>query len=136
MKIKSIFTGILVTIFLASGTQLAMAQEKKEKKVFEKVEVMPKFQEKDLKQFRTWVMQNVKYPEDALKEGISGKVYVGFIINSEGDIEDVKIKKGDHDSLNKEVLRVVKSSPKWIPGFNEGKPVNVAIVIPVEFKLS
>jgi protein TonB len=136
MKIKSIFTGILVLSVLMLTTGNINAQEKKEKKVFEKVEVMPKFQDQDYKQFNHWVMKNVKYPEDALKEGISGKVFVSFIINIEGDIEEVKIKKGVNKSLDEEVLRVVKSSPKWTPGYDGKKAVNVAMVIPVEFKLN
>ena len=136
MKIKSIFTGILVLSVLMLTTGKINAQEKKEKKVFEKVEVMPKFQDQDYKQFNNWVMKNVKYPEDALKEGISGKVFVSFIISSEGDVEEVKIKKGVNKSLDDEVLRVVKSSPSWTPGYDGGKAVNVAMVIPVEFKLN
>ena len=136
MKIKSIFTGILMLAVLAGTTITASAQEKKEKKVFEKVEVMPKFKDQDYKQFNHWVMKNVKYPEDALKEGITGKVFVSFIINTDGDVESVKIKKSVNESLDNEVVRVVKSSPQWTPGYDGGKAVNVAMVVPVEFKLN
>jgi len=97
---------------------------------------MRKFQEKEIAHFNTWVMKKIVYPREALKEGISGKVYVAFTVAADGTIEDVKIKKGAHEYLDKEVLRVVKSSPAWKPGLNKGKAVAVAIVIPVDFKLS
>ena len=136
MKIKWIFSGILALIILSGATFQAFSQEKKENKVFEKVELMPKFQGKDIKHFNQWVMKNIQYPKDSLKEGISGKVYVGFVVASDGSVTDVKVKRSVHEYLDKEVVRVVKSSPAWTPGKNKGKAVDVAIAIPVDFKLS
>jgi protein TonB len=136
MKIKSILSLFIALSFLMAPMSQVSAQEKSKKEVFEKVEVMPKFQGKDVKHFKQWVTSQIKYPKKALKEGISGKVYANFVIASDGKVVDVEIKKGVHELLDKEVLRVVKSSPKWTPGMNKGKAVDVAIVIPVEFKLS
>ena len=136
MKIRMIFSGILALIFLSGASFQAVSQEKKEGKVFEKVEVMPQFEGKDIKHFSQWVMKSIKYPKEALKEGITGKVFVGFVVASDGSVKDVKIKKSAHKYLDNEVLRVVKSSPAWTPGKNKGKAVNVAIAIPVDFKLS
>ncbi len=136
MKIRLIFSGILALFFLSGATIQSVAQDKKEAQVFKVVEEMPKFQGKDIKHFNKWVMSNVKYPKEALKDGISGKVWANFVVAADGTVEDVKIKKGAHKLLADEVLRVVKSSPKWTPGSQKSKAVAVAISIPVHFKLS
>ena len=136
MKIRLIFSGILTLIFFSGATVQSFSQDKKETQVFLVVEDMPQFQGKDIKHFNKWVMSNVKYPAEALKDGISGKVFVSFVINSDGTVKDVKIKKGAHKLLDDEVLRVVKSSPTWTPGKQRGKAVAVSMAIPVQFKLS
>src|SRR5210317_1833269 len=123
MKIKSIFSGILALIFLTGLSMQANSQDKKEKQVFKVVEEMPKFEGKDFKHFNKWVMTQVKYPEAAKKEGISGKVFVSFVIRKDGKLEDITIKKGANKLLDDEVLRVVKSSPVWTPGKQRGKAV-------------
>lgn len=136
MKIRLIFSGILALIFLSGATVQSFSQDKKDTQVFKVVEKMPKFQSKDIKHFNKWVMSNVKYPEEALKNGIAGKVFASFVVAADGTVQDVKIKEGVDKLLADEVLRVVKSSPKWTPGSQKGKVVAVAITIPVHFKLS
>ena len=136
MKIKLILSLAIAFAFLAAPLSQTFAQDKSEKQVFKVVEDMPQFQGKDLKHFTKWVMTQVKYPKEALKDGISGKVFASFIVSDDGTVKDVKIKKGEHQLLNDEVLRVIKSSPKWTPGKQKGKAVDVSMVVPVEFKLS
>lgn len=78
---------------------------------------------------------NLKYPPIAAESGISGRVYVGFVVNRDGTIVDVAITRGVETSLDNEAIRVVKSMPKWKPGKQGGKTVRVSYSIPVNFIL-
>ncbi|MBN2614997.1 MAG: M56 family metallopeptidase [Bacteroidales bacterium] len=80
---------------------------------------------------------HIKYPQTAKKEFIQGVVYATFIIEKDGSISDVKIKRGIGYGCDKEVIRVIKSMPTWIPGKNKkGEPVRSSVTLPVKFKLS
>ena len=103
--------------------------------IFVIVEDMPTFQGKDVNAFRQWVAQHIKYPEIAAENGIQGKVYVQFIVEPDGHVDHVKVIRGVDPSLDAEAVRVVKSSPKWSPGKQRGKPVRVAYTIPIAFVL-
>jgi len=103
--------------------------------VFIIVEDMPTFQGGDQNAFRTWIQQNLRYPEIAQENGISGKVYVQFAVNSKGEVVDVKVVRGVDPALDKEAMRVVSSSPKWVPGKQRGKPVKVQFTFPIVFVL-
>ena len=83
-----------------------------------------------------WVYQYLKYPKYAQENGIQGRVLVDFVIDERGEVRDVKIARGVHESLAEEALRVVSASPKWRPGRHRGKKCKVALTIAVEFKLS
>lgn len=71
-----------------------------------------------------------------MENGISGKVYIQFVIEKDGSITDVKVARGVDSSLDKEAVRVVKSMPKWTPGKQRGKPVRVAYTLPINFQLT
>ena len=135
MKIKSILGLAIALTFLLAPHAQTIAQEKSDKQVFLVVEDMPQFQGKDIKHFRNWVMTQVKYPKEALKNGISGKVFAEFVIDRDGQVTDVKIKKGVDKLLDDEVVRVIKSSPKWTPGKQRGKSVKVQFTFPINFVL-
>ena len=109
--------------------------EEVEEEVFIIVEDMPTFQGGDQNAFRTWIQQNLRYPEIAQENGISGKVYVQFAVNSKGEVVDVKVVRGVDPALDKEAIRVVSSSPKWGPGKQRGKPVKVQFTFPIVFVL-
>jgi len=96
---------------------------------------MPSFQGGGLLEFRSWVMNNLRYPKIAVENGVSGKVYVQFIVNAKGRIQDAVIIRGADPSLNEESLRVVLSSPKWVPGKQGGKAVKVQYTLPIHFLL-
>ncbi len=106
-----------------------------EGEVFFIVENMPEFVGGGLEEFSNWVNQNVKYPQIAIQNGISGTVYVDFVIDKTGSVSSVKIAKGVDPSLDNEVTRVLKTSPAWTPGKQRGKLVNVKMSIPVKFML-
>jgi TonB family protein len=82
-----------------------------------------------------WINANLKYPEKALKAGISGKVYVSFIVSRTGKVKNAIISKSVSPSLNDEAIRVINSMPDWKPGSQGGKSVDVQMLVPVEFKL-
>jgi protein TonB len=99
------------------------------------VEEMPSFQGKGVNRFREYISRNLVYPQEAVKKNISGRVIVQFIINSKGEIENVVVVRGVDPMLDQEAVRVVSSSPKWEPGKQRGKPVNVLFTFPISFRL-
>ncbi|MFA7200263.1 MAG: M56 family metallopeptidase [Bacteroidales bacterium] len=91
---------------------------------------------KDESEFTRWVMTNLKYPEEAKKKGIQGRVVVSFELSKTGQVANVKVLRGANPELDNEVVRVVESSPVWErPGQSKGKTVRVHYVVPVNFSL-
>ena len=103
--------------------------------IFIEVEDMPKFNGQGADEFRIFIAENLTYPEEARKKKEEGRVFVSFIVNKEGYVQDVEVARGVSPSLDKEALRVTKSSPKWEPGYQNGKAVNVRFTFPIVFKL-
>ena len=101
--------------------------------VFFIVEQMPTFQGGTIDDFREWVAKQLVYPEDAAEKGISGRVLVSFIVETDGSLSNIKVVKGSYPSLDAEALRVVKSSPKWEPGVQRNHKVRVSVTIPINF---
>ncbi|MCK4746089.1 MAG: energy transducer TonB, partial [Bacteroidales bacterium] len=99
------------------------------------VEEMPSFHGGGLEAFRSWIIKNLKYPELAAENRISGKVFVQFVVNSRGKVEDVVVIRGVDPALNNEAIRVIKSSPKWIPGKQSNRAVKVQFTRPINFVL-
>lgn len=81
-----------------------------------------------------YLAENVKFPENAKKDSLSRKVFVQFVINQEGDVENVKVARGVDKAFDKEAIRVVESMPKWEPAKQFGKPVKFTHTIAVAFK--
>jgi TonB family protein len=120
-------------------TKVENAQEpvkkvQKEEEIFTVVEVMPKFPGGDEARIN-YMVNNIKYPEDARKSGKSGTVFVTYVVEKDGSITDVQILRGFYKSCDEEALRVVKAMPNWEPGKQDGKPVRVKYNIPIYFKL-
>ena len=124
----------LMMLVLLFSFMTSTAQTKKNDMVFDVVEVMPQFPGGQIAMLQ-YLMKNIKYPEQAMKEGIQGRVTVRFIVEKDGSISDVKPVLSVHPLLNKEAVRVVESMPKWTPGKQNGKPVRVRFNLPVMFKL-
>ena len=82
-----------------------------------------------------WVYQYLKYPEEALMDGVQGRVMVDFIIGKDGKVSDVRVVKGVSPELDAEAVKVVSASPKWKPGRRAGEKVRVSMTIHVEFRL-
>jgi len=110
-------------------------EEVNEMEVFFVVEDMPTFQGQSSDAFRIYIQKNLKYPMIAQENGVSGRVFVQFDVNASGSIENVIVVRGVDPSLDREAVRVVKSSPKWTPGKQRGRPVRVRFTFPIVFQL-
>lgn len=82
-----------------------------------------------------FIQSELKYPKVARKNKIQGQVYVSFIINNQGLVDSLSISKSVNSELDNEAMRVIKQMPKWIPGTQDGKPVNVHFTFPINFRL-
>ncbi|TXI71677.1 MAG: energy transducer TonB [Cyclobacteriaceae bacterium] len=85
--------------------------------------------------FYKYVGEKMKYPAQARRMGVEGRVFVEFVVNRDGSIVDVKAIKGIGAGCDEEAVRVVQSAPSWKPGKQRGKPVRQKMVIPIIFKL-
>ncbi|MBR1927702.1 MAG: TonB family protein [Bacteroidales bacterium] len=82
-----------------------------------------------------WVYSYMKYPEEAVKKGVQGRVLVDFVISEDGKIRDVKVLKGADPLLDEEAVRIISASPQWKPGRVRGKKVSSEMSLYVEFRL-
>ena len=104
--------------------------------IFFIVEEMPEFEGDDKgEKFREYIGENLIYPEKAAQNKISGRVFVQFIVKSDGTVANVKVVRGVDPLLDAEAIRVIESSPKWEPGKQRGKAVNLAYTFPINFVL-
>lgn len=102
--------------------------------IYDKVEQMPGFPGGQ-SALMSFLSRNVKYPKVCQENGIQGRVIIQFVVNKDGNISDVSVYKGVNPYLDAEAIRVVKSMPKWTPGKQKGKYVNVKYTLPISFRL-
>ena len=136
----------LVLLVIVVAPARANAQDKKEKttqtrkdtttddKIYEVCEQMPIFEGGDAALLK-YLTDSVKYPELAKKHGVQGRVVIGFIVEKDGSLTDVKVLRHVDIALDAEALRVVKGMPKWIPGCQDEQLVRVRYNVPVSFRL-
>jgi TonB family protein len=79
--------------------------------------------------------ENIRYPEEARKKGVEGKVFVQLVVDADGSISEVQVLKGIGYGCDEEAVRVIKAMPAWKPGTQKGEPVNVRMSMPINFKL-
>jgi periplasmic protein TonB len=79
---------------------------------------------------------NLNYPKKPRNKGVEGRVLVYFVVEKDGSLGEISVKEGVHPELDAEVLRVVRSMPKWTPGMEDGEKVRVAYHLPIRFKLT
>lgn len=106
-----------------------------EEQVFIDPESMPEFGNGGINEFLLWTYKNLKYPEEAIQKSISGKLYIVFTVDSTGYVKNAKIYRSAGTILDNEAIRVVQSSPKWIPGKLYGKYTNIQFTMPIVFDL-
>ena len=85
--------------------------------------------------FYQYLVDNMRYPAQARRLGVEGKVALSFVVDKNGAISDVKVLKGIGSGCDEEAVRVMKNAPNWSPGKQRGKPVKQRCIIPLNFKL-
>lgn len=121
-----------ITILRAVGDDSTVSDKEK---VYQVVEQQPSFPGGREELFK-YLAYNVKYPIDATKNKIEGRVLVTFVVEHDGSISNVNVANSVYPSLDKESIRVVSGMPKWIPGKANGKTIRVKYTIPITFRLN
>jgi protein TonB len=124
---------LFITIsFVLIGVFSAIAQTNEP--VYEQVDIMPEYQG-GMTEITSFIGKNLKYPEQAVKANVIGKVIVKIIIEKDGSVNSVSFLKGIGFGCDEEVERIVKLMPKWKAGIKDGKNVRTFFVLPVMFAL-
>ncbi len=87
------------------------------------------------RKFMEAIYKNIRYPENAREEGITGDVLIRFVVEKDGSISDITPLRGVCESIEQECMRVMKFMPEWMPGMKNEKPVKVSYNLPIKFKL-
>lgn len=106
----------------------------KERVVYAVAEVMPEFPG-GMAAMMKFLGDSINYPIEAKEKKIQGRVVITFVVREDGVVVDPEIVRGVEDSLDKEALRVVSAMPKWVPGKQDGKAVNVKYALPITFRI-
>ena len=134
---------LLVIVFAPAG---ANAQNKKvnkaqthkdtttDDKVYDVCEQMPIYEGGDAALLK-YLGENLKLPEEDQERGMQGRMVVGFVVEKDGSLTNVKVLRAVDIALDAEVLRVVKGMPKWIPGRHNGQRVRVRHLLPIHICL-
>lgn len=120
----------------AAPTKVEVAVEAapKEEEIFTVVEQQPEFSG-GMAALGQYLSKNLRYPAAAQRANIAGRVFVSFVVNTDGSIQDVQVLKGLGFGTDEEAQRVVKGMPKWRPGKQSGRPVRVKYNLPINFTL-
>ena len=111
------------------------SQKSEENTPYIMVEKMPTFQGGDLNVFRNWVQSKIQYPKEAMDKGIKGRVVCSFVVEKDGSLTDFDVLQSPDKSLADEVVRILKTSPKWEPGEQRGEKVRVKYMVPIVFSI-
>ena len=138
LKTKEMKKLIIMSLMAIFGLTTVSAQKtvvaQKNQQVFDVVEQMPEYPG-GMSALLEYLMQNVKYPEDAEKQKIEGKVMASFIVETDGSISEIKVLKPVYPSLDAEAVRVVQGMSNWTPGKQRGQLVRVRYTLPIMFRL-
>jgi protein TonB len=125
---------VLMLITFNSISAQSDSSEVKELTIFKETDKMPEYPGGTTELYK-FLSRNLVYPTMAKEMGVQGKVYASFIIDKDGTPSGFRIVKGLNDECDKEVLRVLKKMPKWIPAELDGRKVSVMYRLPVNFML-
>ena len=114
--------------------EVVLTKESADGKVYDVVDQMPQFPGGPSKLFE-YLARNVRYPAEAEKAGIQGRVIVSFVVEKDGSVSNAKTVKAIHPALDEEALRVINSMPNWTPGKKNGEATRVKYTVPVTFRL-
>ncbi|MBR6975169.1 MAG: energy transducer TonB [Bacteroidaceae bacterium] len=130
---KLILMSLMAVFCLSTVSAQKTVVSKKNQKVFDVVEQMPEFPG-GMEALVKYMAENMKYPEDAKKQQVEGRVLVQFIVETDGSVSNTEVLMRVFPSLDAEAVRVISGMPKWIPGKQNGKVVRVKYTIPVSFR--
>lgn len=99
------------------------------------VETMPSFRGGDLNKFRLWVQNKINYPQEAIDKKIEGRVFLTFIIETDGSVSNVTVVKGLDPLIDSVAVKAIQESPRWSPGRQRGQPVRVRYSFPLNFAI-
>lgn len=114
--------------------EVAVEAAPKDDQIFVVVEQQPEFPG-GMAAMNQFLGKNIRYPAAAQRANVSGRVFVSFVVNTNGSIQDVQVLKGLGFGTDEEAKRVVESMPKWRPGKQSGRPVRVKYNLPINFTL-
>jgi len=124
-----------VTIDEPVGNSDAKVTEEDPNKIFTSVEQVPEFPG-GIEKFYAYLGKSIRYPAVARENGTQGRVIVSFVCEKDGSLTDIKVARGIGDGCDEEAVRVLRASPKWKPGIQNGRPVRVAYSVPISFTLA
>lgn len=122
----------IVCLMAASAQKTVVSQSNQN--VYDAVEQMPEFPG-GMPAMIEYLQTNLKYPKDAIKQQVGGRVMVMFVVETDGSLSNVRVARKVFHSLDTEAVRVVKSMPKWKPGKDKGRLVRVNYTLPVVFSI-
>ncbi len=102
---------------------------------FTSFEMLPEFKG-GIEAFMNFIAKNLHYPSDARDSGIQGRVIITFVVERDGTLNDIKVIRGLSQSIDNESIRIIKLSPPWQPGIQNGAPVRVQYSVPIAFSLA
>ncbi len=117
-----------------SQTKTNVPGSASDNRVFTAVERQPDFPG-GINAFYTYLGQNIIYPPNAAINRIQGRVFVGFVVEKDGILSDIKILRGVSSEIDSEAIRVVARSPRWLPGMVNGRQVRAQYTVVIAFKL-
>jgi protein TonB len=112
-----------------------VVEEKEEDKIFLAVEQPAEFPG-GMEAMYKFIGKSIRYPASALRMGIEGKAFIGFVVDKEGNLTDIQIVKSLSADCDKEAIRVVKLMPPWKAGKQNGRAVRSRLVLPITFKIT
>ncbi len=126
---------IVISTPVSDGPKQAAAVEDNILYDFVNIEKQPDFPG-GMDKFYAYLRKTVKYPQMAAEQNIQGKVFLSFVVEKNGELTDIKVDRKLGGGTDEEAVRVLKASPRWIPGVQNGKFVRVKYNIPISFALS
>ncbi len=133
MKKLILMSFMAICCLMTANAQKTVVSQTNQK-VYDEVEQMPEYPG-GMQAMIEFLQTNIKYPEDAVKQKVEGRVLVQFVVESDGRISDVHVATQVFPSLDAEAIRVVQVMPKWVPGREKGKVVRVKYNLPIVFRM-
>lgn len=129
-SLTNVAKGVDTSAGMLQKTPAIEVTEDNGNEIFTTVEVLPKFPGGEAA-FGKFIQKYYKYPQAAIDQGVTGKVYMQFVVEKDGSLTDIKVARDLGMGTGQEAIRVLKRMPKWEPGIQNGRPVRVAYTLPI-----